>query len=171
MISFDVVPYTLQTDWKWVTECKYRSKHSMLSCLTRAQCSSCWGCISSDCLECVLITEPPKLIFDPVNLCDLLKESGYPPDAAADIAYSNEDTAGVYYFCEPCAKDLLQRNPKVYKKCVQISADKREFFSEQKHLHKDRAFVRKALLNTFPDEDPRILEQQLALFWMRINKF
>ena len=88
MISFDVVPYTLQTDWKWVTECQYRSKHSMLSCLTKAQCSSCWGCISSDCLECVLITEPPKLIFDPVNLCDLLKESGYPPDAAADIAYS-----------------------------------------------------------------------------------
>lgn len=127
MISFDVVPFTLQTDWKWVIECKYRSKHSMLSCSTKAQCSSCWGCISSDCLECVLITEPPKLIFDPVNLCALLKESGYPPDAAADIAYSNEETAGVYYFCEPCAKDLLQRNPKVYKKCVQISADKREF--------------------------------------------
>lgn len=171
MISFDVVPFTTQIDWKWIPECKYRSKHSMLSHLTKVQCSSCWGCKSKDCLECTVITEPPRLIFHPVNLCELLKKSGYPPDIAADIAYSDEDTAGAYYFCEPCAKDLLQRNLKVYRKCTQISADKLEFFSEQKHLHKDLAYVREALLTTFHDEDHRVLEQQLALFWMRKDKF
>lgn len=171
MISFDVVPFTEQTDWEWSASCRYRSAHSLLSSDTKQQCSSCWGCKHTKCGSCTMIIEPPKLIFAPVNLCSLLKKSGYPSEAAADLAYSDgDDTAGIYYFCEPCAKDLAQRNAKVYRKCTQISADKKEFFSEQKYLCKDRASLRKALFSEFSSEDPRVLEQQLALFWMRKDK-
>lgn len=170
MISFNVVPFTTQVDWVWSPEIKYRSKHSALSPMIKQQCSSCWGCNHAMCSDCSMIVEHPVLVFSPVNLCKLLKDAGYPADAAADIAYSDDDTSGIYYFCEPCMKDLAKGNPKVYRKCTQIPADKKEFFNEQKYLCKDKVSMRKALQQAFSSEDPRILEQQLALFWMRKDK-
>ena len=61
MISFDVVPYTLQTDWKWVTECKYRS-------------SSKFG----DPLEAVNLHKQQKICHTAVNFCVKYGYVNYP---------------------------------------------------------------------------------------------